>query len=67
VSGVRTRVVFAQIATEGTSITARYGRKYGLYGLWFYLVLSVIFESVAYRWELWVSQSDASHGMKLNT
>lgn len=39
------------------SIAARFGRKAGLYGLWCYLVISVLFESVAYRWELWVRKT----------
>ena len=40
---------------ESTSLAAKFGRKWGMYVLWLFLVVSVTLEVVARRWEVWVS------------
>ena len=37
------------------SLAAKFGRKWGFYVLWLFLVVSVTLEVVARRWEVWVS------------
>ena len=43
-------------------LASRYGRKPAMYALWFILAMSVVCESVATKWQVWVCYCSAWYG-----